>query len=106
MTNEELLIQRFLETSKAIKELLATRERLEKETERQKGYLSRLQAENRKLKYEYEDSKLKRDVPMPCNMFCPKCNYSITNWQNYCHMCGQKIRSGNPQYDNENTMEG
>lgn len=111
MTNDNL-IQRFLDTSKAVKELLVTCEHLEKETERQKSYIRSLEAENSNLKYGYEDSKLKRDTPLPYKwkakkgktsmenqfrMFCPKCGFSITNWQNYCHMCGQKILKGNPQ---------
>lgn len=113
MENSDI-IQQFLDTSKAIKELLNKCEYLEEKTARQNAYINSLEDENRKLKYEYEDSKLKRDVPIPYKwkakkgktsmenqfyMFCPKCDCSITNWQNYCHMCGQKILKGNPQDD-------
>lgn len=73
-----------------------------------------LEEENRKLKYEYEDSKLNRDKPLPYKwrtvgppdhrhfpMFCPKCEMGIANWYNYCHACGQKIGQGNPQPEME-----
>ena len=71
-----------------------------------------LEEENRKLKYEYEDSKLNRDNPLPYKweleehtverrllMFCPKCEMRISNLQNYCHACGQKIGKGFPLPD-------
>lgn len=67
--------------------------------------IRKLEEENVKLKYEYEDSKRKRDKPLPCKwkkgkyglfMYCPKCKMSISNWQRYCHSCGQKICKGNP----------
>ena len=111
MTNEQL-IQQFIETSKEIKALLDKCKWLEKKVEKQDDYIRKIEDENRKLKYEYEDSKLKRDIPLPYKwkakegktsmenqfyMFCPKCEFSITDWQNYCHMCGQKILNGNPQ---------
>lgn len=69
-----------------------------------------LEEENRKLKYEYEDSKLNRDNSLPYKwttrvgymvMFCPKCEIIISNWQRYCHACGQKIGKGNPQPEME-----
>ncbi len=73
-------------------------------------YIDRLRDENSKLKFEYEDSLLKRDEPLPYkwqmkggHMFqmCPKCEGMISNWQNYCHFCGQKIQHGNPMPEME-----
>ena len=73
--------------------------------------IDRLDRENAKLKYEYEDSKLNRDKPLPYKwakgreaglfMYCPKCEMGISNWYNYCHSCGQKIGEGNPQPEME-----
>lgn len=63
-------------------------------------HIDRLLDENNKLMYGYEDSKLNRDKPLPYKwrkrgeiMFelCPKCENIISNWQTYCHFCGQKI---------------
>lgn len=71
----------------------------------QKEYIKKLEAENRKLKYEYPDSKRNRDKALPykwsldgirMRQMCPKCDANITNWQRYCEHCGQKIRQGNP----------
>lgn len=85
-------------------------ERLKKGIARKEELINALQKENSKLKYEYEDSKLNRDNPLPYKwkhrgerlfMFCPKCEMSISNWQGYCHICGQKIGKGNPQPEME-----
>lgn len=71
----------------------------------QKEYIKKLEAENRKLKYEYPDSKRNRDKALPykwsldgirMRQMCPKCDANITNWQRYCEHCGQKIKQGNP----------
>lgn len=73
-------------------------------------YTRKLEEENRKLKYEYADSKRKRDKPLPYNwrmrggnvrMYCPKCDTLISNWQRYCGACGQKIKQGKAEPENE-----
>ena len=80
----------------------------------QKEYIKKLEAENRKLKYEYPDSKRKRDVALPYKwakkgvhllMFCPKCGMGIANWYRYCNACGQKIKQGNPLPEMEKRTE-
>lgn len=80
-------------------------EYLEKKAQEQLERIDFLEIENRKLKYEYEDSLLERDNPLPYKwstqrgffqMFCPKCEMSVSNWFRYCPSCGQKIKSGNP----------
>ena len=86
-------------------ELIGKAGRLEREIAEQEQYIQRLEKENRELKYEYNDSKLNRDKPIPYKwmkidrdfrMFCPKCEMSIGNWYRYCNSCGQKIGQGNP----------
>ena len=83
---------------------------LERQVDKLKVRIEELEAENRKLKYEYEDSLLERDTPLPyawelvngyLREYCPKCGAGISNWQRYCHDCGQKIKDGNPE---ENMM--
>ena len=82
--------------------------------EQKNDHIDRLRDENNKLKYEYEDSLLNRDKPLPYKwrksvgcMFemCPKCEGMISNWQNYCHFCGQKIAHGNPLPEMEVKMD-
>lgn len=105
------------ETEKAFKELLKygirlieRNEALKARVSRHERELDRFKKENVKLKYEYKDSKLNRDEPLPYKwimsgehmlMFCPKCEMGIANWYNYCHACGQKIRKCNPQPEME-----
>lgn len=80
-----------------------------KNDERQREYIKGLEEENRKLKYEYSDSLLNRDKPLPVKwrrevfkngegivrQFCPKCGMSVSNWYRYCLSCGQKLAEGN-----------
>lgn len=78
----------------------------EKQIDRLIKQVRTLEEENHRLTYEYPDSLLKRDEPMPYKwekrekigivQMCPKCGMMISNWQNYCHSCGQKIANGNP----------
>lgn len=86
------------------------RDNLKARVIRHEREIDRLDKENAKLKYEYEDSKLNRDKPLPYKwttsgghllMFCPKCEMGIANWYGYCHACGQKIGKGNPQPEME-----
>lgn len=93
-----------------ILELYKKVEYLERTKETMNEYQKKLEEENRKLKYEYSDSKKKRDKPLPYKwkqrgglllQMCPKCEMLISNWQNYCHACGQKIAQGNPLPENE-----
>lgn len=85
--------------------LLKRVECLEKKTTEQLDEIDKLREENRRLLYEYPTSLLKRDEPLPYKwrydgkrtfQFCPKCEMMISNWQSYCHACGQKIGQGNP----------
>ena len=96
-------------------DLIGKAGRLEREIAEQEQYIQRLEKENRELKYEYNDSKLNRDKPLPYKwatsgghmlMFCPKCGMGIANWYNYCHACGQKIGEGNPQPEMEIRKNG
>ena len=100
----------FIELLEYGLDLVREKNRLERGIARKEEIINALQEENSKLKYEYEDSKLNRDKPLPYKwtrggdrffMFCPKCAMSITNWQDYCHACGQKIGKGNPQPEME-----
>ena len=93
------------EAVKMVLRLFDENERMEKKIDEQEKYIDDLNAEIRRLRYEYPDSKLKRDTPLPYKwtkkgghflMFCPKCEMMIANWYNYCHSCGQKIGKGNP----------
>lgn len=103
MTDLKSLCQEVLDLFRKI-------ENLEKDREKQDEYIRQLETENRKLKYEYPDSKRKRDKPLPYKwrydgiityQFCPKCGMMISNWQGYCHACGQKIMQGSPLPENE-----
>lgn len=111
MTNEEI-VQMVIDAGRAVSNLKTSNEYLERERLKERERALKLEKSLHKFKYEYEDSKLQRDVALPYKwkakkgktsmenqfrMFCPKCGFSITNWQNYCHMCGQKILKGNPQ---------
>ena len=80
--------------------LLKRVEYLENKAKDQLDQISALEDENRKLKYEYPDSKRNRDKPLPYKwkydgertyLFCPKCEMAVSNWQSYCHACGQKL---------------
>ena len=110
MTRAERLTQ--------IREMLYEIDKTIRENENLNDMVSRLvdrnevlDEENRKLKYEHEDSKLNRDKPLPYKwakgrkaglfMYCPKCEMGVSNWYNYCHACGQKIGKGNPQPEME-----
>lgn len=84
-------------------QLLKRVEYLEKKAKDQLETIDSLTKENARLLYEYEDSKLQRDTPLPYKwrydgkrtyQFCPKCEMMISNWQSYCHACGQKIGKG------------
>ena len=93
-----------------ILDLIKEVECLKREKENTSKFISNLEAENRRLKYEYNDSLLKRDKALPYKwkrqngilfQLCPKCEIMISNWQGYCHACGQKIKQGNPLPENE-----
>lgn len=96
------------ELKKEIENLLSLFKRLEfleRTAVDQLETIERLEAENRKLKFEYNDSLLERDQPKPYKwrkgkggftQYCPKCEMIISNWQRYCASCGQKIGQGNP----------
>lgn len=80
--------------------LLKRVEYLENKAKDQLDQISTLEAENRTLKYEYADSKRNRDKPLPYKwrydgqrtyLYCPKCEMMVSNWQSYCHACGQKL---------------
>lgn len=95
--------------------LIEHAEWLERELGRQEDRNDALAEENRRLKYEYRDSKRKRDTPLPYKwryeygttwQYCPKCECMISNWQSYCHSCGQKIKQGNPEPDMEIKDDG
>ena len=84
--------------------LLKRVEYLERKATDQLNQISELEAENRTLKYGYEDTKLQRDIPLPHKwrydgqrtyLYCPKCDCMVSNWQGYCHCCGQKLANGN-----------
>ena len=103
MTELQTLCQEVLDLYKRV-------EYLEKTKDEMNEYARRLEEENRKLKYEYPDSKRKRDKALPYKWqrrnglfveLCPKCGKMISNWQNYCEDCGQKIKQGNPLPENE-----
>lgn len=97
-----------VEFAKEIIGLENQKERLEMERKDHLAYIDKLEAENRKLKYEYEDSLLERDKPLHCKwrvkrfdngerwtlFYCPKCEGGINNWMKYCPNCGQKIAEG------------
>lgn len=87
---------------------------LENKVNDQYKHIQQLEEENKKLKYEYPDSKRKRDVALPYKwakkgvhllMFCPKCGMGIANWYRYCNACGQKIKQGNPLPEMEKRTE-
>lgn len=102
MNLEQKKIKVYLEQ---LLSLFATLERAEKLVLEQDEIITKLEEENRELKYEYEDSILNRDNPLPYKwkkkngyfrQYCPKCGMSISNWQSYCSSCGQKIKKCNP----------
>lgn len=102
------MVERDNKLRKNIEDLLqmfSMVEHLEKRAQEQLERIDFLEKENRKLKYEYEDSLLERDNPLPYKwgrkggyfqMFCPKCELPVSNWFRYCPACGQKIENGNP----------
>ena len=75
-----------------------------------KGLVEEMSSKERRINeliVEHEDSRLKRDKPLKpkwkmigeykkhvVNM-CPVCEMMISNWQPYCHRCGQRIQEGN-----------
>lgn len=85
---------------RSIKEAFDEVERLTRKQEEREQYIEALESEVQRLKYEYPDSLLKRDKPLSpkwmksgkhLDLFCPKCGFLISNWQGYCHACGQRI---------------
>jgi len=111
MTDKEI-IQMIIDAGRAVSNLKSSNEYLERERLKDREQALRLEKYLHKFKYEYEDSKLKRDIALPYKwkakegktsmekkfrMFCPKCGASLVNWYNYCALCGQKILQGNPQ---------
>lgn len=107
--------ERLKSDVRAILELFNRNEWLELKIQSYEEYVKRLEEENRRLKYEYSDSKRKRDIPLPYKwrneygrvwQYCPKCEMLISNWQSYCHACGQKIKQGNPEPEMEMEHDG
>ena len=103
-----MMDKRDQELKKDVERILSLFRRLEfleKKAVEQLEIIEQLEKENRKLKYEYDDSLLERDQPKPYKwrngqhgllQYCPKCEMLISNWQGYCASCGQKIKQGNP----------
>lgn len=93
----------LLDFANGIKELIVENGRLKHKNESSAEYIKLLEEENRKLKYEYPDSLLNRDKPLPVKwtrkgairFFCPKCGMSVANWYRYCNACGQRIAEEN-----------
>lgn len=111
MTNEEI-VQMIIEVGRAVSILKTNNEYLERSFSKEKERARKLENSLHKFKYEYEDSKLQRDVALPYKwkakegktstenqfrMFCPKCGAELVDWYTYCAICGQKILQGNPQ---------
>lgn len=102
--------ERLKSDVQAILKLFTENEWLTLKVKSYEEYVKNLEAENRRLKYEYNDSLLKRDEPLPYKwrydgtwtwQYCPKCDGSLNNWMNYCPNCGQKIKQGNPEKEME-----
>ena len=71
--------------------------------------ISELLSENAHLRHYHEESGLDRDKPRNCryklrtiksgqfagqtdtSWFCPVCGMSVSNWEEYCVSCGQKL---------------
>ena len=99
---------KIVEFAKEIIDLENRKEWLEKERKDNLAYINKLEDENRRLKYEYNDSLLERDKPLLCKwrvktfdngekwtlFYCPKCEGGLNNWMGYCPSCGQKIAQG------------
>lgn len=106
--------KQLIDFANGIKEICVENGRLQHRLEESQNYIKQLEAESRKLKYEYEDSLLNRDKPLPTKwrkktfadgqywtqMFCPKCDNTVANWYSYCNHCGQKLE-GNLLPENE-----
>lgn len=107
--------KQLIDFANAIKELCVENGRLEHKAENRENYIKELETEVRKLKYEYPDSLLNRDKPLPVkwwkrtfaegqslvDMLCPKCGCHIANWYRYCSHCGQRIAEENLLPENE-----
>lgn len=105
----------LIDFANGIKELCVENGRLEQKAEFRENYVKELEAEVRKLKYEYPTSLLERDKPLPVkwrkktfhdgqswvDMLCPKCGNRIANWYRYCNHCGQRIAEENLLPENE-----
>lgn len=93
----------LIDFANSIKQICVENARLQQKAEFRETYIRELEAEVRKLKYEYPDSLLNRDKPLPVKWkkegyvryFCPKCGSSVANWYRYCNECGQKLAEGN-----------
>lgn len=107
--------EQLIDFANSIKELCVENGRLEHKLEHKDNYIKELEAEVRKLKYEYPTSLLERDKPLPVKwekmylangtsviqMHCPKCGGTVRNWYRYCVDCGQKIAEENLLPENE-----
>lgn len=74
-----------------------------------------LESEVQRLRTEHQDSGLTRDVPKTPKYYvkklsdgqsitfwyCPVCNSSVSNWEEYCNDCGQRLanRSYDPEFE-------
>lgn len=112
----------LIDFANGIKEICVENGRLQHRLDESQNYIKKLETENRKLKYEYEDSLLNRDKPLPTKwrkrtftngeslveMFCPKCDNRVANWYSYCNECGQKLAEGNlmPEMEIKEENEG
>lgn len=93
----------------ALKPMYKEIEYLRAQLESKEKHISELISENHQLRHYHEESGLDRDRPMNCryrlrkiasgqfagqtdtSWFCPVCGMSVSNWEDYCVSCGQKL---------------
>lgn len=98
------------EEAQEILDLFRERDYYKRKCEDLEKSYEEVEKERNNLLYKHEDSNLKRDQPLNAKFryaknrifwLCPQCDGMISNWQKYCHFCGQLIGSKEykPEYE-------